>query len=59
VLVVQLASAGDLNAKGQFRNSTVSNPAGEGHKTFFTSPVANEDVFDVVADENVRRSDVL
>jgi len=59
VLVVQLTSAGDLYAKGQFCNSTVSNPAGEGHKTFFSSPVTNEDVLDFVADENVRRSDVL
>jgi hypothetical protein len=52
VLVFQLASAWDLNAKGQFSNVTVSNPAGERHQTFFTSPVANEDVLDVVADEN-------
>ena len=59
MLVVQLASAGDLNAKGQFCNNIVSNPAGERHKNFFKSPLANEDVFDVVADENVRRSDVL
>jgi len=59
MLVVQLSSAVDLNAKGQFCNSTVSNPAGERHKTFFNSPVANEDVLDIVAEENVRLSDVL
>ena len=55
MLFVQLASAGNLNAKGQLYNGTVSNPAGERHKTFFNSAVANEDVLDVVADKNVRR----
>jgi hypothetical protein len=65
--------AGDLNAKHQFWNSSVSNPSGKKllelfHKNEFEittpkcpthySPAGNGDILDIVVHQNIRLSDV-